>query len=146
MQAAKPALQLDKYFIDELHVTAIDRAPTDPAGDRGLINVSFNIMEHTRLRGKYRLSLRIDYSSPSDEAQSPYEIHACIQGVFSFPTMKRVGKRAIGTLAYNGSAILYGLLRGHVAQITGLGIHGPFLLPTVNLMETLRKGTESPRN
>jgi preprotein translocase subunit SecB len=35
----------------------------------------------------------------------------------------------------NGAAILFGLLRGQVAQVTAMSHYGTFLLPPVNLVE-----------
>ncbi|MDD5706586.1 MAG: hypothetical protein PHR35_11720, partial [Kiritimatiellae bacterium] len=48
-------------------------------------------------------------------------------------------------LQLNGAAILYGLLRGHVAQITAQGPHGQFLLPTLNFLE-LQKQAAAKRD
>jgi len=43
----------------------------------------------------------------------------------------------------NGAAILYGMLRGQVAQITAQSVHGQFLLPTANFIELYEKTTDA---
>jgi len=45
----------------------------------------------------------------------------------------------------NGPVILHGLLRGVVASATGSCAGGPFILPTVNYVEVLRRQTEQPQ-
>ena len=38
-------------------------------------------------------------------------------------------------LLMNGNAMLYGILRGHIATVTGIFAPGRFMLPTLNIAE-----------
>lgn len=43
---------------------------------------------------------------------------------------------------YNGSLILYGLLRGQIAAITGAFPTGKFMLPSVNMQQVIQNSVE----
>lgn len=45
-------------------------------------------------------------------------------------------------LLYNGAIILYGLLRGQIAGLTGSMPTGKFMLPSVNMQHTVREWAE----
>ncbi|MCC5875329.1 MAG: hypothetical protein JJU11_03820 [Candidatus Sumerlaeia bacterium] len=64
-------------------------------------------------------------------------IEAKIVGVFSCPEEMEEAKR-FPMVRYNGSLILYGLLRGQVATVTGSFPTGKLTLPSFNMMEVLK--------
>ena len=68
----------------------------------------------------------------------PYQIAFKISGFFSFPpdTEEETIQKMVGL---NALAVLYGIARGVVAQVTANGPHGKFILPTVNFVEMLKK-------
>ncbi|MCK5841034.1 MAG: hypothetical protein KAH31_02615 [Candidatus Sabulitectum sp.] len=65
-----------------------------------------------------------------------------IFGIFSFPSETSLNDME-GIIRVNGCTILYGLLRGHLASVTGAFPSGPYVLPTVNMLEVVKRIEES---
>lgn len=47
-------------------------------------------------------------------------------------------------VATNGLAMVYGLVRDGVLAITALGMHGPFILPALNLLDLAQQLIDAP--
>jgi len=85
-----------------------------------IMNIGINEKEATFIKSAYRLSLRI-------------------VGFFEF--IKDVDEDTIQRMiVLNGSSILFGTARGIVAQITAHSPTGKVVLPSVNILEHLKKG------
>jgi preprotein translocase subunit SecB len=50
--------------------------------------------------------------------------------------------KAANLVAFNGASILFGLLRGQLAQVTAFARWSTFLMPPVNLVEAFAKAFE----
>lgn len=129
-------LQLEAYAIESVSVSTNRRY--DP-GKRvhGRLELSPRLVIGERRGEDYQVALRVKYLRDPDEPTAiPYEVR--IQGR-AFYRLEPVQDRNEGLrlLLFNGPAILYGLLRAHIAQTTALGLHGPMLLPTANLVDAL---------
>ncbi len=83
----------------------------------------------------YKVSLAI--SSPGradDNSPMPYSLDAIATGYFAAPREAEVEITELRRLAaFNGAAIVYGFVRDCVLQLSSFGLHGPFMLPAVNL-------------
>jgi len=61
-----------------------------------------------------------------------------IAGIFTFPTGTDSNAME-GIIRVNGCTILYGLLRGHLSSVTGVFPSGPYVLPTVDMLEVVKR-------
>ena len=71
-----------------------------------------------------------------------WSIDVEIVGIFSFSPETSLNDME-GIVRVNGCTILYGLLRGHLASVTGAFPSGPYVLPTVNMLEVVKRIEES---
>ncbi|MCD4709194.1 MAG: hypothetical protein K8S62_15835 [Candidatus Sabulitectum sp.] len=71
-----------------------------------------------------------------------WSIDVEIVGIFSFSKGTSISDME-GIVRVNGCTILYGLLRGHLASVTGAFPSGPYVLPTVNMLEVVKRIEES---
>jgi preprotein translocase subunit SecB len=139
------SLQLNNYFIEELSVRG--NPAYEPMGaDRNAGQISCTVDMAKGIGdddGNYRIGITVMVRPASSRpALDPYEINLRVVGFFNFlpaPDMTPEDKDRMATL--NGSSILYGLARGLVAQATGVGEFGKYLLPGVNFIELLRNKT-----
>lgn len=126
-------LQLDDYWIDTLEIQAVKDLGERPAIEDGVLpRLQFHVF------GPEDQSYLVDMSVVLGQAKAargaPYRLRLKLSGVFSFlpDTPEDVQVRMIHV---NGPAILYGIARGVVAEATGAGRYGKYVLPSVDLLE-----------
>lgn len=131
--------QLDAYQIES--VTVVQNAKFNAAlpAHTGDISSAINIAPHKSDDGKFRLTLELQVKPTARKEAEFFAYQVAIRGraFFTFETPcshEEAGK----TLRLNGAAILFGLLRAQVAQITAQSVHGQFLLPIMNFVELER--------
>jgi preprotein translocase subunit SecB len=131
-------LRLDAYRIDRLLVEAnlqFDRRDEFT----GTIDVNPEHLRHTDQQDVHQLMLTVAFGLAADEpAGTPYSGEVVGRAFFRLVGEDLAEAEKASLIIVNGSAILYGLLRAQVAQVTALSHHGPFLLPPINLVETFR--------
>ena len=128
--------QLERYVVDAVAVVAnpkYDKKATQHAAE---VETGLVVSPHNKDPQRYMLRLDVKVQPQHDQADTfmAYSILVKGRGFFVFkqpPTKEEADKM----LQLNGAAILYGLLRGQVAQITAQGPHGQLLLPTLNFLE-----------
>lgn len=137
-------LNIDQYFLENIHVR------TNPAykeSDQGL-EAAIKASVEVRRRGPepdFMISMSIEVNKEKKVFMtSPYYILIRIVGYFSFVenTDETMIKKMIGL---NGPAVLYGVARGVVAQVTANCRFGKFILPTVNFVELTKRKTSVKR-
>jgi len=132
-------LQLDAYRIDSLRIEA------NPDFDRrdvftGTIDVDPEHLRHTEKEDVHQLRLTVSFGRAEDEpVGTPYTGEIVGRAFFHLADSELDESEKARLIIVNGSAILYGLLRGQVAQVTALSHYGAFLLPPVNLVESFRE-------
>lgn len=136
-------LQLDTYLIDELSV-AVNleyRSGDEMVADISLFPKHLVNSEESRL---HQLVLTVTFGAPDTSPDSyPYTGKIVGRGVFSIDDEKLPEDERTHLVLINGTAILLGLLRGHVAQTTALGLHGPLVLPALNIVQAWQDAQES---
>ena len=97
-------------------------------------------MVHNEDENVHQLILRVVVgASENDPTGAPYEIEIEGRAVFRIdPSAEIDDAQKKKLVILNGSAILLGLLRGQVSQLTAQAPHRMFLLPPVNLVEAFR--------
>lgn len=84
---------------------------------------------------KLQLMLKIE---PVEDISRGYVIDCKITGIFVFPEETDRAKRPL-ILRMNGTAILFGVLRGQIASLTGMFEGGVLSLPTINMKDAVNK-------
>lgn len=129
----KTPLQLDAYLLDRLEVEALE--DFDDARESSDLHMEVE-PQHLVCEGDplaHQLTLRIPFG-PSEPGSAPY------RGVLSGRAFFRVSQeldsdQVAQYILVNGSAILFGLLRGQISQVTAMSRWGTLLLPPINLVE-----------
>jgi preprotein translocase subunit SecB len=128
--------RLDHYQIESVAVAQNEAFDSSLVVHTGDISSAINIAPHLKEPGKYRLTLEVQVKPKSKKEKEffPYGVSIRGRAFFSFKE-PCLADQAEHTLRVNGAAILYGLLRAQVAQITAQSVHGQFLLPTMDFVE-----------
>lgn len=131
-----PEFLLERYILDAIAV-APNEAFDRKASKQSLhVETSIGIAPNTADPCRFMLRLEVKVGPDENTRQSPPAYTVMIRGRAFFAFKKLPTKdEANRFLQLNGVSILYGLLRGNVAQITAQGPHGQFLLPTLNFIE-----------
>jgi preprotein translocase subunit SecB len=135
-------LNIDEYFVEEVRVR------TNPSYEEsgqerrpGQIKVSVSIKKKGS-EPDFMISMKLELNKEKRAFEaSPYYVFLDITGYFSFEegTEPDTIDKMIG---FNGPAVLYGVARGIVSQITANCRNGKFVLPTVNFVELLQQQAE----
>ena len=135
---SKSPLQLDDYVIEEFSFRANQVYDSSKPGS-GKLDIEPDLRFHKTDKNKFLLSLCVRYRPDrSDPGGTPYYVKISGKAFLSLAGDMSTEEHQRLVL-FNGSAILYGLLRGHVAQFTALGPNGPLLLPVANLVPVLTR-------
>lgn len=135
-------LQLNNFFADFLSVK------TNPFFDpkikegviSGKIKCSMEIgIPKDGVQVPYKVSLDVSVDPATKKpALEPYAVKIKIVGFFTFKGEITNDQRE-KMLKLNGATILYGVARGIIAQTTGGGFHGKYILPAVNFVDMFKK-------
>jgi preprotein translocase subunit SecB len=133
-------LQLNHFFTEELVVE--DNPAYVPKGEKrkeGKCECQVEVGRATTVSGHYQVKLLVTVDpAQTSPAQDPYRIRIRLIGRFGFA--KGIPEETMTHMAnLNGSSILFGVARGIVAQVTGTGRSGGYLLPTVNFVEMFKE-------
>ena len=122
----EPVCQLDDFHFLRL---AVEWHDPEVAGQ---INVShsfdYSVGRHKTEKNRYRLAFRFQ-AIPDTPQPAGYVIRAEIVGFFSFPKETEPQKME-ALVRLNGCTILYGILRGQIANVTGVFPQRKLVLPT----------------
>lgn len=135
-------LQLNNFFVDSFSFETNPFYDPKVKENRipGQIGCSFEVRA-TREEGKIPYSIVFKVTiDPAKEKPSldPYAIKFNIVGLFTLDGSLSDEERH-RVLSLNGGTILYGIIRGIVAQTTGSGAFGKYIMPAINLVEIYDK-------
>lgn len=136
------ALQLSNFFTESFSFTTNSFYDPRVKEDRvpGKIHSSLQIATPEE-EGKYpyRVSLTVTIEPAQEKpALDPYAMKFTIIGYFTLSgTLSSEEKDRM--LNLNGGAMLYGILRGFVAQTTGSATFGKYIMPAINFVEIYEK-------
>ena len=138
------SLQLDEYYVDRLSVErgrVLSPTEAPPDSLEYDLRVGHEVGSKRVADGRlgFAVRLRISLESTNTEAPCPVRsVSADVGGVFSLPD--DTPEELVGQLVpVNCLAILYGILRGQILQVTGTGAGGGFILPTLNILALVRR-------
>lgn len=133
-------LRLDEYYTEELLIkTNPSYEPSARQRKEGKLNCSVGLAQAKGPAARFKVGVSVSIEPATDyPALDPYAINIKVVGFFSF--QEPMSNEAMQRMAsMNGANILLGIARGIVAQVTGTGQFGKYLLPPVNLVEMFKK-------
>lgn len=139
-KAMQALLNIDDYYVEEIIVKANPNYKNNSI--KSDMSLSFGLKRYGK-KPRFMLTMKIEVNkSKASFSKSPYYILLKIVGFFSFPkgTDEETMKKMMGL---NALAMQYGLARGEVTQSTSNGMHGKFILPSVNFVELLKSRAKS---
>lgn len=131
-------LRLDKFLVDRIHVEA--NSDYDKRDELVLaLDVDPQHLRHTEDTDVHQLILAVRFGRAEEDAEgTPYFGEAVGRAFFHIEGDDMSEEDKAQLILMNGAAILYGLLRGQIAQITSMSHFGMFLLPPTDLVEAFR--------
>jgi preprotein translocase subunit SecB len=137
-------LQLNNYLLEELVIKA--NPSFDPAikdgRKEGKLTCTLSAFESEKPPNRFKITIAVSLKPSSETpAMDPYCIDVRMSGYFGFRENVKHDVM-LQMVNYNGSSILYGLIRGFVTQTTAIGQFGKYILPTINLKEVVDKGLQ----
>lgn len=136
-----PPLHLEEFYLTRVNVAWVE-PPAEIEELELNLAYDYSVYRHKEDPLRYRLTLRVG-SVPQSPEPMGYQMDCEISGFFRFPEDSTEPKREY-LIRVNGCTILYGILRGQFAGITGSFPNRPLLLPTV-MMEDVVKEIESKK-
>ncbi len=141
----EPVVNLDSFVMLRSN---IEMFPPDDEALRSAVDnkvqlkynssISYSVGNNQNNEYNYKLTLGVKVIPDT----FGWNIDVEIAGIFSFPDGSSSSDME-GIIRVNGCTILYGLLRGHLASVTGAFPSGPYVLPTVNMLEVVKRIEES---
>lgn len=129
-------IQLETFQMSKVHIEFVhtegEPLPAGPAEHS--LTIDYNVAVRADDDRRYRLSLLVSVNPNG----SGMRIESQIDGFFQCPAEMPVPVRN-GTIRVNGGTILYGLLRGQLAAISGSFPSGPYILSTVSMLDIVRR-------
>jgi len=136
--------ELNNFFLRYLEISGADKIE---AAEISLhCAFDYDLFCNNQDDHKIRMILRVKVTPDMNEPDQtcPYEIKTEIEGFFTFSD--ELSNEQMGYLVrVNSATILYGILRGEIANITGSFPSGKFLLPTVMMQDVVKEIEERKR-
>ncbi len=132
---AEPVCHLDEFFMTRVNVAWHE--PTEPGNAEIDYMFSYDVGRHASEKQRFRLAFRLASKSKTPAAVD-YSLDCEIVGFFRFPegTKEEVMQSLV---RLNGCTILYGILRGQLANITGSFPRRKMVLPTVMMEDVVKR-------
>lgn len=130
--------ELEDFFINQLQV---DWLRPDPNRKEESVSFGFDydLSWHNENPHRVRMIMRFVMGANKQEENSscPYGIKAEVEGFFKFS--EDIDDQKMAYLCrVNSLTILYGILRGEIANVTGSFRDGKFILPTVMMQDVVK--------
>lgn len=131
-------VQLEDYWVDQLAIKD-GRAPIEHAKERVTVlpKVDFEVFKVPD--GEYYVvTMGISAGAAKVKRGIPYQFRLHLTGVFSFApgTDEDIQTRLINV---SGPAMLYGIARGIIGEMTGASRGRRYVLPSINFVELSKK-------
>lgn len=138
----KLVCELEQFFINQLRVDWLNPNP-DSEKESASFGFDYDLSCNTDNPSRIRMVMRfmLGPNKEVEEATCPYEIFTEIEGFFKFP--EDIEDKKMGYLCrVNTLTILYGILRGEIANVTGSFPGEKYILPTVMMQDVVNEVEE----
>lgn len=130
-----PVCHLDEFFMTRVNVAWHE--PSQPGSVDIDYLFDYDVARHATEKHRFRLAFRLGVKSKSPTPVD-YSLDCEIVGFFRFP--EQSSDEAMQRLIrLNGCTILYGILRGQLANITGSFPRQKLILPTVMMEDVVNE-------
>ncbi|MCK5852284.1 hypothetical protein KAH27_04565 [bacterium] len=131
-------LYLDEFFLTKLNIKHVGsfEMSEETNEQNYIIKIDYDVARRVNQKNMFRLDFRVIIKPP--KSSSGISIDSEMSGFFSFP-LKTPEDDMQYLIRINGCAILYSLLRGQVAMITGSFPNGKVNIPTVVMQNMIKK-------
>lgn len=135
----KPVCELEDFSIHKLLIEWLN----PPKSEKESISYGFDydLICHSDDAHLIKIIMRfwLEQATSNEELHCPpYKLHAEIVGIFSFP--EDIDDKKMAYLCrVNSMTILYGILRGEIANVTGSFPAGKYILPTVMMPDVVNE-------
>lgn len=128
-------LQLEDFFLTKMSV--VWHPPAKETTVSSEFRFGYDVRRHKDDKRRFRLDFTLQAIPKEKEPIVGYEIESHISGLFAFSegTSEEEMQQLIRV---NGGTVLYGVLRGHIATVTGCFPGGKFTLPTVMMQDVVQ--------
>lgn len=134
----KPVCELNNFFLRNLEVKGGDKIKSESISMSCGFDYDLFCGDNDCRQVRMVLRVFIEPDKDEDTQTCPYEIKAEIEGFFTFSD--ELSDEQMGYLTrVNSMTILYGILRGEIANVTGSFPSGKFLLPTVMMQDVVKE-------
>lgn len=133
----KSPLQVKRYYFKNISIQANEKPQKTSDKDQKVVN--FDTTIETKNEGDdFLVVLSVSLTPAPDGPGFPYSIRMEVEGEFAVtPDWPQDEKEKLAVT--NGGAILISAAREQIANLTGRGPHGAFLLPAVDLNTFIRQ-------
>ena len=130
--------ELNEFFVRDLQINGTDKI--DSKSVSMTYGFDYDLSCKDEDCHQVRMVLRVTLGPDKSEEMRtcPYEIKATIEGFFTFSD-ELDDKQMAYLVRVNSATVLYGILRGEVASVTGSFPAGKFLLPTVMMQDVVKE-------
>lgn len=141
MKKIRSSLRLDEFFITKLNIEHII-GNTEKESSIFNIKFDYDVAAHKDNNNLFRLDFKVKIKPKKGDSGNI--IDAKIFGYFSFPPNTDNDEMQY-LVRVNGCSMLYSLLRGQIAMITGSFPEGKFNLPTIVMHDKIMQIEEKKR-
>lgn len=137
---SQPVIHLEEYFLEKVLVERI-HSKAEATSDAISISFDYDYEIKRNANNPHEFSLTfIVRDDPTTKTPSPqaYKLDLRIIGFFRFDEGTEE-KQMQYLIRFNGCAILYGILRGMLATMTGTFPEGAIRMPTIMVDEIVKK-------
>ncbi len=134
----KPVCELEDFFVNQLRVDWLKPDP-DRTEESASFGFEYDLSWHKDNPHRIRMVMQfvLGPNKENEQAPCPYGINTEIEGFFKFS--EDIEDEKMGYLCrVNSLTILYGILRGEIANVTGSFRGGKFILPTVMMQDIVK--------
>jgi len=138
----KPVCKLEQFFINQLRIDWLG-LNLNSEKESATFGFDYDLSCNKDNPKSIRMVMRFMLGPNRDveDATCSYDIFTEIEGFFTFS--EEVEDKKMGYLCrVNTLTILYGILRGEIANVTGSFRGGKFILPTVMMQDVVREVEE----
>jgi len=137
--------QLERYVLDAIAVETNAKLNKEIKAHTANVETNIAVVRNEQDARRFVVKMAVNIV-PQEGKEAEFVAYAVkVRGrgffVFDAPPTKEDAEHS---LSLNGAAILYGLLRGQVAQITAQCPHRQMLMPTLNFFEIQKRAVGKP--
>jgi len=144
--ATEPNCQLEEFFVTKLHLDYRDvKGQESPKAVQLGYGFDYTLGRHKEQEHRYRMAFRVEAEEFAvNEEPVGTKLAAEIVGYLALnPALSKAEREKL--VRHNGASILYGILRGIVATMSGTFPNGKLLLPTTLPDDIVRQVEEQKK-